>query len=101
MVAIGKYRQKRRNIYSFDETLFDIVWTDWNDNSDQRKLDLPLSKGNKVIILCSVSVNGWVEVAVLLSAKNIKTCSLEYPEDIPSDMWKLVWKYVQAKVTEK
>lgn len=90
LMAIEKYRQEERNIYYLDETWYDthdIVRKGWNDNSDRCKLDVPPSRGKRVIILHCGSANGWVEGAALLSAKNIKTCSLDYHQDMSATLF--------------
>lgn len=65
----------------------DIVKKGWSDNADDCQLDVPASRGKRLIILHCGSSNGWVEGAAFLSAKNIKNCSLDYHEDMSASIF--------------
>lgn len=90
LLDIDRYRQQGKTIYYLDETWYDthdIVKKGWNDSSDQCQLDVPASRGKRLIILHCGSTNGWVEEAAFLSAKNIKNCSLDYHEDMSASIF--------------
>lgn len=84
LTTIKKYRAEGRFICYLDETWFDThdtVKKGWMDSSKKCKLDVPVTRGKRIIILHAGSENGWIG-EVLLSAKNIKCSSLDYHDDM-------------------
>lgn len=87
---IQKYRTSGRSIYFLDETWFDthdVVSFGWTDGSKNCTLDVPSNRGKRVGILHCGSVGGWVDGCLLLSAKNIKDCSLDYHQDMTAALF--------------
>jgi hypothetical protein len=50
-------------------------------------VDAPVSRGKRIVILHAGSDKGWIEGCLLLSAKNIKNCSLDYHEDMSANVF--------------
>lgn len=87
---IDNFRQENRSIFYLDETWFDThdtVKKGWVNNSPKCKLDVPSSRGKRITILHCGSENGWAPDALLLSAKNIKDCSLDYHQDMSAELF--------------
>lgn len=85
---IKLYREEGKSIYYLDETWYDthdFVKRGWVD--DNCVLDVPPSRGKRLLILHCGSADGWVDNALLLSAKNIKDCSLDYHQDMTADLF--------------
>lgn len=90
LIQINQFRVENRNIYYLDETWFDThdtIKKGWQDSSSKCALDVPASRGKRISILHCGSKNGWVPNALLLSAKNIKDCSLDYHQDMTSELF--------------
>ncbi|XP_063390348.1 uncharacterized protein LOC134675930 [Cydia fagiglandana] len=87
---IREFRSEGRNIVVTDETWYDthdIVKKGWVDTSGKCCLNAPCSRGQRVIILLAGSKHGSVPGSLLLSAKNIKTCSADYHEDMTANLY--------------
>lgn len=87
---IKELRRAGRNIYYLDETWFDthdVVQYGWVDNSKECCLNAPCSRGKRLIILHAGNEKGFVQNALLLSAKNIKNCSADYHEDMTAGLF--------------
>lgn len=90
LTQIHQFRTENRNIYYLDETWFDTHDTTkkgWQDSSSKCILDVPASRGKRISILHCGSKDGWVPNALLLSAKNLKDCSLDYHQDMTSELF--------------
>lgn len=88
--AIGKYREEGRNIVYLDETWYDThdtIKKSWTNDSKLCKFDVPCNKGKRIIILHCGGEKGWIDDALLLSAKNIKDSSLDYHDDMDSNLF--------------
>lgn len=89
LIKIKQFRDEGRFICYLDETWYDThdtVKKGWVDNSQDCLLDVPPSRGKRIIILHAGSDSGWVG-QVLLSAKNIKNCSVDYHEDMTAQLF--------------
>lgn len=87
---IKKYRSENRQIFYLDETWYDshdVVRKGFIDKSGKCFLTAPPSRGKRIIILHAGSESGWVPGALLLSAKNIKTASADYHEDMSAKLF--------------
>lgn len=89
--TLTKYRECGRPIYYLDETWYDThatVKKGWADQNQRKcSVDVPSNKGKRISILHCGSSDGWVEGALLLSAKNIKNCFLDYHQDMDSPLF--------------
>ncbi|XP_050519440.1 uncharacterized protein LOC126893369 [Diabrotica virgifera virgifera] len=80
----------KRNIVYLDETWYDThdtVKKGWKNNNKKCSVALPSNKGKRIIILHCGGENGWIEDALLVSAKNIKDASLDYHDDMDSALF--------------
>lgn len=87
---IKDYREDNRNIVYLDETWFDthaVVQYGWVDNSTNCSLNTPCSRGKRVIILHAGNENGFIQNALLLSAKNITNSSADYHQDMTAELF--------------
>ncbi|KAI4458082.1 solute carrier family 12 cation cotransporter [Holotrichia oblita] len=85
--GVAFYVKKRH--CSQNETWYgthDTVNKEWIDNSHECLLAAPPSRGKGIIILHAGSDSGCVD-RVLLSAKNIKNCNLDYHEDMTAQLF--------------
>lgn len=81
-------QNREKKIYYLDETWFDThetVTKGWVDKSDKCTIKDAASRGKRISILHCGSNEGWVNNALLLSAKNIKDSSLDYHNDMNSE----------------
>lgn len=89
--TIQKYRDEKRPIFFLDETWYDthdVAEKGWTDGSRKCVIDVPVSKGQRIIILNAGSAEGWVhEDTLLLSAKNIKDSKVDYHENMSSSIF--------------
>lgn len=84
---IMEYRKMKRNIVYLDETWYDThdtVKKGWKNNNKKCSVALPSNKGKRIIILHCGGENGWINDALLISAKKIKDASLDYHDDMDS-----------------
>lgn len=82
---INKFRQDGRNIIYLDETWYDthdVTKKGWQMDDKICTLNVPASRGKRIIILHAGSASGWVNGALLLSAKNMSNCSADYHQDM-------------------
>lgn len=89
LTSIKQFRQEGRYICFLDETWFDthaVVKKGWTDKSDNCVLDVPPSRGKRIIILHAGGIDGWVG-EYLLSAKNVSDSSLDYHEDMTAQLF--------------
>lgn len=89
LIQMKKFRDEGRFICYVDETWYDThdtVNKGWFDNSQECLLDVPSSRGKRIIILHAGSDSGWVG-EVLLSSRNIKNCNLDYHEDMTAQLF--------------
>lgn len=87
---IRKYRAEGRPIIYLDETWYDthdIQNRGLNDGSSSCILNVPPSRGKRIIILHAGYANGWIPGALLLSAKNIKNCSADYHQEMDGPLF--------------
>lgn len=90
LVTIKRYRDEQRPIIYLDETWFDThdtVSKSWTDGSQHCNVDLPGTRGKRIIILHAGSENGWIENCLFLSAKNIKHCNVDYHDNMSADIF--------------
>lgn len=89
LTKVKAFREEKRFICYLDETWYDThdtVKKGWDDGSGMCSVNVPVSRGKRIIIAHAGSVDGWVG-DVLLSAKNIKSSSLDYHEDMTSSLF--------------
>jgi transposase len=89
LAMIKKFRNEGRFICYLDETWYDThdtIKKGWIEDKNKCQLNVPHYRGKRIIILHAGSENGWIG-QVLLSAKNIKKCSLDYHEDMSSNLF--------------
>jgi hypothetical protein len=82
---IRKYREEKRSTIFLDETWYDthdVVKKGITDGSSNCVLNIPPSRGKRIIVLHAGNENGWIPGALLLSAKNITNCSADYHQDM-------------------
>lgn len=87
---IDNFRKENRPIFYLDETWFDThdtIKKGWVDDSSKCRLNVPSSRGKRITILHCGWENGWVADALLLSAKNINDCSLDYHQDMTAELF--------------
>lgn len=92
---IRDYREINRNIVYLDETWFDshdVVKYGWVDSSKKCRLDTPSSRGKRIIILHAGNENGFLQNALLLSAKDIKTSCADYHQDMNAELFEKWFK---------
>ncbi|XP_050514129.1 uncharacterized protein LOC126889663 [Diabrotica virgifera virgifera] len=80
----------KRNIVYLDETWYDThdtVKKSWTNNNKKCFNSVPPNKGKRIIILHCGGENGWIDDALLLSAKQIKDASLDYHDDMESSIF--------------
>jgi hypothetical protein len=72
--------------FFLDETWYDthdVAKKGWMDNSRKCVVDVPLSKGQRIIILNAGSEHGWVhEESLFLATKNMKYAKVDYNDNI-------------------
>jgi hypothetical protein len=81
--SIEKYRTEKKPLFFFlDETWYDthdVAKKGWMDNSRKCVVDVPSSKGQRIIILNAGSEDGWVhEESLFLATKNMKYAKVDY-----------------------
>lgn len=89
MRSIKEYHHHNRFICYVDETWYDthdVARQGWTDSSNKCALNVPPSKGKRIIILHAGSEDGWVG-DVLLSGKNISKCNLDYHQDMTAQLF--------------
>lgn len=89
LTKIKAFREQKRFICYLDETWYDThdtVKKGWNDDSDFCSVNVPVSRGKRIIIAHAGSVDGWVG-SVLLSAKNIKSSCVDYHQDMTASLF--------------
>ncbi|KAI4456620.1 monocarboxylate transporter [Holotrichia oblita] len=89
LTKMKAYREEKRFICYLDETWYDThdtIKKGWDDSTGMCSINVPVSRGKRIIIAHAGSMDGWVGEA-LLSAKNIKSSSLDYHEDMTSSLF--------------
>ncbi|KAI4458109.1 charged multivesicular body protein [Holotrichia oblita] len=89
LTKMKAYREEKRFICYLDETWYDThdtIKNGWDDSTGMCSINVPVSRGKRIIIAHAGSMDGWVGEA-LLSAKNIKSSSLDYHEDMTSSLF--------------
>lgn len=90
LYEIEKAREENKNIIYLDETWYDThdtVKKGFVDGTRKCKIDVPPSRGKRIIILHAGSDKGWVENALFLSAKNIKDAKVDYHQDMSAEVF--------------
>lgn len=90
LIKLAEYQQLGKQIFYLDETWYDthdVVSKGWTKENTACSLNVPASRGKRIIILHAGSESGWVDGALLLSAKNIANCSADYHEDMTSSLF--------------
>lgn len=90
VTEIRKFREQGREIIYLDETWFDthdVKTKGLTDKSRHCFLNVPPSRGKRVIILHAGGANGWVRNGLLISAKNIKDSSADYHQDMNAPLF--------------
>lgn len=85
-----EHRKEKKNIVYLDETCFDshdVIEKGWTNGSTSFSLDVPPSRGKRIIILHAGNENGFVKNGLLLSAKNIKGSAADYHSDMNSELF--------------
>jgi hypothetical protein len=93
---IRKYREEKRPIIFLDETWYDthdVVKKGITDGSSNCVLNIPPSRGKRIIVLHAENKNGWIPGALLLSAKNIANCSADYDQDMDGALFETWFKH--------
>ncbi|KAI4454306.1 hypothetical protein MML48_9g00011692 [Holotrichia oblita] len=89
LTKMKAYREEKSFICYLDETWYDTHDTrkkGWDDSTGMCSINVPVSRGKRIIIAHAGCMDGWVGEA-LLSAKNIKSSSLDYHEDMTSSLF--------------
>ncbi|XP_063386703.1 uncharacterized protein LOC134672680 [Cydia fagiglandana] len=87
---ILRFRDLGKFIVFLDETWYDthdVANKGWTKEDSNCTLDAPASRGKRIIILHAGSEDGWVDGALLLSAKNMANCSADYHEDMTAALF--------------
>lgn len=87
---IHEIRKKNLPIIYLDETWFDshdTVNKGWTDGSGKCAMNVPPSRGKRIIILHAGSEAGWVNDALLLSAKDMKEAKVDYHENMSAELF--------------
>lgn len=71
----------------------DVVKRGFYDCPSNCSLDTPVSSNNRIIILHAGTESGWIENALLLSARNIKNCSADYHQDMDAKLFETWFEY--------
>lgn len=93
--TIEDYRKNGRPIIYLDETWYDTHDTrnkGWVDDSNSCKLDVPHNRGKRIIILHAGWEQGFINNALLLSAKNVKDARLDYHSDMSAELFERWFK---------
>lgn len=88
--AIEEYRRQNMPIVYLDETWYDThdtISKGWVDNSRRCVLNVPPNRGKRIILLHAGTQDGFINNALLLSAKNIKHAKLDYHEDMTAELF--------------
>lgn len=87
---IDEARRQNRFIVYLDETWYDthdIAKKGWSDQSAKCLVNAPPNRGKRIIILHVGNENGFLPNCLLLSAKNILSCSADYHQDMTSALF--------------
>lgn len=92
---IEKHREKGNQIIYLDETWYDthdVSKKGWQKDGITCALNVPASRGKRIIILHAGSEKGWVNGALMLSAKNVANCSADYHQDMNAKLFETWFK---------
>lgn len=87
---IENYRQENRHIFFLDETWYDThdtIKKGWVDKSKRCAINIPASKGKRIMILHAGSENGFVPGALYLGCKNLKDAKADYHSDMNAEVF--------------
>lgn len=87
---IAKFREEGCKVFYLDETWYDSHNTPnkgWTDGTHNCQLDLPVGRGKRIIIAHCGNEDGFVVNGLLLSAKDIKSSSADYHEDMTANLF--------------
>ncbi|XP_026333412.1 uncharacterized protein LOC113240348 [Hyposmocoma kahamanoa] len=96
LARMREYRRQSKSIVYLDETWYDthdVVKRGFYDCPSNCSLDTPVSSNNRIIILHAGTESGWIENALLLSARNIKNCSADYHQDMDAKLFETWFEY--------
>lgn len=82
---IRQFRSENRNIVYLDETWYDthdVITRGWVDDSKKCRLDTPVARGKRIIILAAGNERGFIPGTFVLSTKNIRDSSADYHDDM-------------------
>lgn len=81
---IRKFRTQNRNIVYLHEICYDNhdVLTCWVDHSRRYRLDTPVGRGKRAVILAAKNIHEFIESSFVISTKNIRDNSANYHDDI-------------------
>jgi hypothetical protein len=82
LIVLKSIERKKDRCFFLDETWYDthdVAKKGWMDNSRKCVVDVPSSKGQRIIILNAGSEDGWVhEESLFLATKNMKYAKVDY-----------------------
>lgn len=91
------YRQENRPIFFLDETWYDThdtIKKGWVDDSGKCNVNIPASKGKRIMILHAGGENGFVPGALYLGCKNLKEASADYHSDMNAEVFENWFKNI-------
>jgi transposase len=92
LTRMKKYREDGKHIIYLDETWYDthdVSKKGWQNGNNTCALNVPASRGKRIIILHAGSENGW---ALMLFAKNVINCSADYHQDMNATVFETWFK---------
>lgn len=90
LTKIEECRRQNRSIFYLDETWYDThdtVKKGWTDGTGKCRIDVPPSRGKRIIILHVGNENGFIPGALLLSAKDIREALVDYHENMTAELF--------------
>lgn len=95
---IAQVRAQGKNIVYLDETWFDTHTVPsrlWSDGSDQCIVDVPATRGKRLLILHAGGNAGFVDGCLMVSNKSLKDASVDYHDDMNSELFE---KWFQGRL---
>ena len=93
---IKRFRDENRSIVNLEETWYyslDTVNKGWVDQSNNCFLNVPASRGCRIIILHAGSTEGWIDNCLYSSAKNIKDAKVDYHDQMTGEVFYTWFSY--------
>lgn len=88
--SLYRHVESGTRVVYLDETWYDthdVKCYGFQDDSGKCKMDAPVSRGKRIIIIHAGCKDGWIDGCLSLSAKQISNSSADYQQDMNAEVF--------------